>query len=158
MKSEKPKIAKDYLRQAEKHLHDGDFDSAIADLTIAIGPDLEAAIDRSLAEIEVRANLRRQGYFVPGDYDIFEVICLRGETFLAKGDYDRAISDFTQAISRFPFIISKIPKVYNSRGKAYEAKGDIEKANADFAKALGWTYDSAAVAEAQALGYDFGDG
>ena len=51
----------------------------------------------------------------------------RGEVYLRKGDFDKAIADENTAISLSP----ELAAPYSNRGQAYLAKGDLDKAIAD---------------------------
>ena len=55
----------------------------------------------------------------------------RGQAFMDKEEYDRAIVDFSEAIWFDP----RNPFALNNRGNAYEEKGDMERACADWRKA-----------------------
>src|SRR6516165_6133159 len=48
----------------------------------------------------------------------------RGNTYIAKGDYDRAIADQDEAIALDP----KLAAAYVNRGHAYEGKNDYDHA------------------------------
>jgi tetratricopeptide (TPR) repeat protein len=56
----------------------------------------------------------------------------RGDSYLAKGDFDGVIDDYTKAIEINP----KDADAYNNRGYAYETKDDFDRAAADFTKAI----------------------
>ena len=56
----------------------------------------------------------------------------RGNAYLGKKDYDRAIADYNKAIELEP----KLAAAYANRGLAYGAKGDIDGAIADLDKAI----------------------
>jgi Tfp pilus assembly protein PilF len=56
----------------------------------------------------------------------------RGNAYLAKADYDRAIVDFDQAIKLDP----KFALSYYDRGVAYSRKADYDRAIADFDQAI----------------------
>jgi tetratricopeptide (TPR) repeat protein len=56
----------------------------------------------------------------------------RGNAYLIKDDYDRAIADYNKAIELRP----KRAGVYSNRGRAYEKKGDNARAIADYNKLL----------------------
>lgn len=58
---------------------------------------------------------------------------LRGNAYLYKGDYDRAIEDYNESILRD---ISNGDTFYN-RGIAYGGKGNFDHAIADFSHAIG---------------------
>ena len=71
----------------------------------------------------------------------------RGEAYLAKKDYNRAIVDFTTSIERYGHddivslpdphsILAGRDNPYERRGYAYLQKGDFDNAIADFTKVL----------------------
>ena len=56
----------------------------------------------------------------------------RGDAYLDKGDYDRAIQDYNQAISRDP----KLAHALAARGDAYLEKREYDKAIQDYNQAI----------------------
>ena len=56
----------------------------------------------------------------------------RGTTYVAKGEYDRAISDFNKALEINPGYI----ETYNIRGGVYSRKGQNDEAISDYSKAI----------------------
>jgi hypothetical protein len=56
----------------------------------------------------------------------------RGDNYLAKREFNKALSDYTSAIALTPDDIA----AYDSRGEVYEALGENEKAIADYEKAI----------------------
>jgi lipoprotein NlpI len=56
----------------------------------------------------------------------------RGEVYIDKDDYDRAIQDFDEAIH----LNSNDAKAYNNRGVAYQKKGDYSRAIQDYDQAI----------------------
>ena len=56
----------------------------------------------------------------------------RGEAYVHKGDFARAIADFDQAIQIAP----RQARFLVSRGLAHRDKGDLDSALADFSKAI----------------------
>jgi tetratricopeptide (TPR) repeat protein len=56
----------------------------------------------------------------------------RGITYVAKGQYDQAISDFNKAIE----IDSRIAAFYFNRGIVYLKKGQFDEAISDFSKTI----------------------
>ena len=56
----------------------------------------------------------------------------RGEAYVHKGDFARAIADFDQAIALDP----KDADAYYNRGWAYDEKGELDRAIADYTKAI----------------------
>lgn len=52
----------------------------------------------------------------------------RGDTYLQKNDYDRAIADYTDAIRNNP----NYGRAWSSRGMAYRSNGDLDRAVKDF--------------------------
>ena len=56
----------------------------------------------------------------------------RGNTYLDRGDFDRALADFNAAIRLMPN--DRLP--YNNRGLVYYHKGDFKRAIADFSAAI----------------------
>jgi tetratricopeptide (TPR) repeat protein len=57
---------------------------------------------------------------------------LRAEVFLAKGEFDRAISDYSEAIRQEP----EEHEFYQKRGDAQRAKGDFDRAIADYSEQI----------------------
>ena len=55
-----------------------------------------------------------------------------GETYLRKGDYEKAIADYHRALRINP----NDSNAYHNRGTAYLNKGDFERAISDFNKTL----------------------
>jgi tetratricopeptide (TPR) repeat protein len=55
-----------------------------------------------------------------------------GDSYLNRGDYDKAIADYTRAIEIDP----RDAVAYENRGIAYTSKGDIDRAVADFTQAI----------------------
>jgi tetratricopeptide (TPR) repeat protein len=64
--------------------------------------------------------------------DIATMYRNRGDVFVQKRDYDRAIADYTQAIALNPNDLA----AYDQRGLAYADKGDYDRAIADHTKAM----------------------
>ena len=62
--------------------------------------------------------------------------CDRGQAFLDKGEYDKAIADYTEAIKLDPKDAMACFVAYYNRGVAYGKKGDSEKAVADYTEAI----------------------
>ena len=56
----------------------------------------------------------------------------RGNAYVAKRDYDRAIEDYDQSIKLIP----GYAKPFNNRGLAYQKKGEYERAIKDFDEAI----------------------
>jgi len=56
----------------------------------------------------------------------------RGNAYLTKGDYNRAIEDYSLAINYNP----EYAKPFNNRGVAFQKKGDFDRAIADFNQAI----------------------
>ena len=61
-----------------------------------------------------------------------KVYSTRGDAYLRKGEYDRAIKDYNAAIKLAP----ENSEVYVDRGCAYFNKGDCDRAIADYDKAI----------------------
>src|ERR1700687_2511168 len=64
--------------------------------------------------------------------DLAVVFNNRGNTYLAKGDFDRAVADYEQAIRLDP----NYTIAFNGRGTAYQAKGEFDHAIADYTEAI----------------------
>jgi tetratricopeptide (TPR) repeat protein len=56
----------------------------------------------------------------------------RGNAYIAKGEYDRAIQDFDQSIMLNP----NYAKAFNNRGVAYQKKGEYDRAIKDFDESI----------------------
>jgi tetratricopeptide (TPR) repeat protein len=56
----------------------------------------------------------------------------RGNSYVGKGEYDRAIADYDEVIGLDP----KYASAYNGRGFAYHSRGDDERAIADYDEAI----------------------
>jgi tetratricopeptide (TPR) repeat protein len=56
----------------------------------------------------------------------------RGNAYIVKGDYDRAISDYDQSIK----LNANHARVFNNRGVAYQKKGEYDRAIKDFDEAI----------------------
>jgi tetratricopeptide (TPR) repeat protein len=74
-----------------------------------------------------------RSYFRPGDDLTGQPVSAadyarRGNGYLNRSDYDRAIADYTQAIALAPGDFS----AHAGRGLAYHFKGDKDRAAADF--------------------------
>src|SRR5260221_74791 len=66
----------------------------------------------------------------PGEYALAHLN--KGDGWLAKGDYDRAIADYNQAIH----LDAMNSYAYYNRGGAWAEKGDYDRAIADYKKAM----------------------
>ena len=56
----------------------------------------------------------------------------RGNAYVAKGEYDRAIQDYDQSIKLSP----TYSKAFNNRGVAYQKKGEYDRAIKDFDESI----------------------
>ena len=65
----------------------------------------------------------------------------RGNTFIRKRDYDKAIADYTEAIRLDP----KYASAYSSRGDSRRKKGEYDRAIADYSEAIRLDPDDADV-------------
>ena len=116
------------------YLAKGDRDKAIADFTKAIRLDPKRADGYcSLLPLRTRRRATRTGRlpitvrrYALGP-DSWKAYNNRGEVYLRKGDFDKAIADENTAISLSP----ELAAPYSNRGQAYLAKGDLDKAIAD---------------------------
>lgn len=131
-----------YSYNGVSNAQDGNYAEAIANFTMAIEIDPEAAKKNFV--YQNRAN----AYCSAGDYDqairecdriIEEVepdsyyaLTLRGNAHHRKQEYDQAIADFNKAIEIDPVCIW----AYICRGREFNAKGDFTKAIADLTKAI----------------------
>jgi tetratricopeptide (TPR) repeat protein len=60
----------------------------------------------------------------------------RGNAYVYKGEYDKAIADFTKAIEYCPSFAEPYAWAYHERGSAYDLKGEEIKAITDLNKAI----------------------
>src|SRR5215471_13060878 len=56
----------------------------------------------------------------------------RGNAYVAKGDYDRAVEDYDQSIKLDP----NYARAFNNRGVAYQKKGEYDRAIDDFDQSI----------------------
>jgi tetratricopeptide (TPR) repeat protein len=63
----------------------------------------------------------------------------RGDAYIAKGEYDRAIQDFDESIK----LASNNAKAFNNRGVAYQKKGEHDRAIQDFDESIKLSSDYA---------------
>ncbi|MGB8618544.1 MAG: tetratricopeptide repeat protein, partial [Pseudolabrys sp.] len=56
----------------------------------------------------------------------------RGNAYVAKGEYDRAVQDYDQSIKLNP----NYSRTFNNRGVAYQKKGEYDLAIKDFDEAI----------------------
>jgi tetratricopeptide (TPR) repeat protein len=63
----------------------------------------------------------------------------RGNAYIAKGDYDRAILDYNESIK----LNADYARAFNNRGVAYQKKGDHDRAIKDFDEAIRLKPDNA---------------
>ena len=56
----------------------------------------------------------------------------RGNAYVAKGEYDRAVQDYDQSIKLSP----TYSKAFNNRGVAYQKKGEYDRAIKDFDESI----------------------
>jgi tetratricopeptide (TPR) repeat protein len=72
----------------------------------------------------------------------------RGNSYRAKGEYERAIADYTRALELDP----NDARAYGTRGNSYADKGEYERAIADYTRALelnpsdAWAYNNRGLA------------
>src|SRR5207247_1339140 len=69
---------------------------------------------------------------IPLDAKSAFVYCNRGDAWLGKADYDRAIADYSEAIRLDPSCM----RAYNNRGLDRHDKGDDDRAITDFNEAI----------------------
>lgn len=140
----RPRQAKLYSARGYAYADKGDYDSAIADLSMVIRlkpRDPEGYVSRAVVYSLYKGDLDR----AIADYT--EAIKLdpkndshykhRGDRYLTKGDYDRAIADYAEAIRLDPSSSN-----YKGRADAYKAKGDYDRAVADATRAIGFNADN----------------
>ena len=63
----------------------------------------------------------------------------RGNAYIAKGDYDRAVLDYDELIK----LNSDYARAFNNRGVAYQKKGEYDRAIKDFDEAIRLNPDNA---------------
>jgi tetratricopeptide (TPR) repeat protein len=63
----------------------------------------------------------------------------RGNAYIAKGDYDRAVLDYDESIK----LNSDYARAFNNRGVAYQKKGEYDRAIKDFDEAIRLNPDNA---------------
>jgi tetratricopeptide (TPR) repeat protein len=105
--------------------------AALATFGIAVmsaAADDRQTCDRSQGEEAVAACSR----LIDLNADDAHAYTGRGNAYLVKADYDRAIADFDQAIKLDPTFV--LP--YYDRGVAYARKADYDRAIADFSQAI----------------------
>src|SRR5215471_19185886 len=56
----------------------------------------------------------------------------RGNAYMAKGEYDRAVQDYDQSIKLDP----NYARAFNNRGVAYQKKGEYDRAINDFDQSI----------------------
>jgi tetratricopeptide (TPR) repeat protein len=56
----------------------------------------------------------------------------RGNAYMAKGEYDRAVQDYDQSITLNP----NYARAFNNRGVAYQKKGEYDRAIKDFDESI----------------------
>jgi tetratricopeptide (TPR) repeat protein len=101
--------------------------SAALDATAALA-DARQDCEKLRGDAAIQACDQTIGEF-PRDAEAYNN---RGNAYLAKGDFDRAIADYTKAIEIDP----KDADAYNNRSYAYHAKGDFDRAIADYTKVI----------------------
>jgi tetratricopeptide (TPR) repeat protein len=117
-----PKDPSSYFNRAVAWQMKGDYDKAIADYTklIALKPENGSThFDRG----------HEVAWFVP---KIPRAYFLRGMSWHAKGEYDKAIADFGEAIR----LDRGSALIYFNRGITWHSKGEFDKAIADFDDAI----------------------
>ena len=136
--NETPKTAFEYFFRGNKHLNDGDLDSAIADFSevIRLNPDLAEAwnnrgnawkeqgeLKKAIDDYEEA--IRRRKYYAEAFYNLGCVLDARGEREEAEKSYNEAIRlkpNFVQALT--------------NRGTIKSLRGDRDGAIEDYEQAL----------------------
>jgi len=140
-----PTYAEPLLNRGIIHMNRGNHEEAIADLTKAINcrePNvtLLAHLQRSKAyekigyEDKVIADLTTviNAAKKAKDANVAGVYFSRGNAYVRKQDYKKAIADFTQVIKLEPH--AKV--AYRARAEAYQQRGKSDLAQADYSAAV----------------------
>lgn len=147
-----PDRARAQFDEAMKSMGPGNYPSAIAGFTRAIGtwPGLaDAYMQRGSAYRALGQNPRALADFdkaIEVNSNLAEAYSARGSLYRERGDYKKAMEDFTQSLNIAPSV-----NAYFERGQAYESLGEHRKAIDDFDRALVEMRNSPAVYRARSL-------
>ena len=136
----RPNAAKAYLLRGYVWREKGEYDKAIADFTEAIKLDPASKIaaeargeaSESKTDSSVHQAMSASTGTIPLDPKDPAGYNVRGATWRAKGEFDKAIADYNEAIRLDP----ECTVAYALRGQAWGSKGDFAKAIADFDAAI----------------------
>jgi len=156
----KQDYANAYYNRGKSYYHKGDYNKAIADFTqaICLNPndekskqfleEAQRAKDNKLSRFKKICSkliqkfinfcilkslaMESKNTIIKVDSNDASGYYKRGNTYLTKGDYDKAIADFNQAINIDP----NYAWAYVKRGNAYLTKGDYDKAIEDYNQAI----------------------
>lgn len=132
-----PRDPRGYVARGEHFAENGEQEFAMADYNqaLAIDPQLARAYSKRAAiwvayeEYDKAIEDCTTAEGMAPHHDAFSI---RGDAYLKKGDFDRAISDYVTA-KRFD---ANVAQAYLLRAKAHEAEGNDEQAAADRKRAI----------------------
>jgi tetratricopeptide (TPR) repeat protein len=135
-----PKNAAAYKHLADDYSKLGDYDRAIDNYTQAI------ALEVSISPDANNGDKSAHGQPTANDADVYD---RRGNTYDAKGDYDRAIADLGKSIALDP----TRSEVFVDRGFAFYGKGDNVSAIANYTQAISLNANNGTAYFSRALAY-----